>query len=171
MTTGTTHCCERIDAGIRAVCRWILYATMVFLFVVLSINVILRYAAGTSMQWAGEVPELVFPWMVMAGVVLAAQHGAHISIVWLTEKFSPSLRRLVRALNALVLMAGYSYLAWGTYTLMPIVHTEHSHVLHIPTSVTYGCMLAGFIALVLTSLTQGLRGWGEDDTAASTAAH
>jgi TRAP-type C4-dicarboxylate transport system permease small subunit len=144
---------------------------MVFLFVVLTVNVILRYAAGTSMQWAGEVPELVFPWMVMAGVVLAAQHGAHISIVWLTERFSPPMRRLVRVLNALILMAGYSYLAWGTYTLMPIVHTEHSHVLHIPTSVTYGCMLAGFIALVLTSFTQGLRGWREDDKAAPAAAH
>jgi TRAP-type C4-dicarboxylate transport system permease small subunit len=158
VTSGTTHCCERIDA-------------MVFLFVVLSINVILRYAAGTSMQWAGEVPELVFPWMVMAGVVLAAQHGAHISIVWLTEKFSPSMRRLVRTLNALILVVGYSYLAWGTYTLMPIVHTEHSHVLHVPTSVTYGCMLVGFLALVLTSFTQGLRGWHEDDTAATPAPH
>ena len=171
MTTGTTHCCVRVDAGIRAVCRWILYATMVFLFVVLTINVILRYLAGTSMQWAGEIPELVFPWMVMAGVVLAAQHGAHISIVWLTEKFSPPMRRLVRLLNAAILMAGYSYLAWGTYTLMPIVHTEHSHVLHVPTSVTYGCMLAGFIALVLTSFTQGLRSWGEAPTSTSTASH
>ena len=171
MTSGTTHCCERIDAGIRAVCRWILYATMVFLFVVLTINVILRYVAGTSMQWAGEVPELVFPWMVMAGVVLAAQHGAHISIVWLTEKFSPPLRRGVRLLNGLVLISGYSYLAWGTYTLMPIVHTEHSHVLHVPTSVTYGCMLVGFIALVLTSLTQALRGWHAGESTSPSAAH
>jgi TRAP-type C4-dicarboxylate transport system permease small subunit len=109
--------------------------------------------------------------MVMAGVVLAAQHGAHISIVWLTEKFSPPLRRGVRLLNGLILMAGYSYLAWGTYTLMPIVHTEHSHVLHVPTSVTYGCMLVGFIALVLTSLTQALRGWHAGESTSPPAAH
>ena len=159
MTSGTTHCCERIDAGIRAVCRWILYATMVFLFVVLSINVILRYAAGTSMQWAGEVPELVFPWMVMAGVVLAAQHGTHISIVWLTEKFSASARRFFLLLNAGLLFVGYGFLTWGTWTLLPIVHTEHSHVLGVPTSVTYGCMMLGFTALMLTSFTQALRAW------------
>lgn len=159
MFSRTNQCCDWVDAAVQAVCRWILYITMVFLFVVLTINVILRYVAGTSMQWAGEVPELVFPWMVMAGVVLAAQHGSHISIVWLTEKFSPSLRRVVKLVNAAILMVGYALLAWGTWTLMPIVHTEHSHVLGVPTSVTYGCMLLGFVALILTALTQGMKVW------------
>lgn len=159
MSPGMKRCCNGIDGAVQAVCRWILYITMVFLFVVLSVNVALRYIGGTSMQWAGEVPELVFPWMVMAGVVLAAQHGTHISIVWLTEKFSPSVRRFFMLLNASLLFVGYGFLTWGTWTLMPIVHTEHSHVLGVPTSVTYGCMLLGFMALMLTSLTQALRAW------------
>lgn len=159
MSSSTNQCCDWLDAAVQAACRWILYITMVFLFVVLTINVILRYVAGTSMQWGGEIPELVFPWMVMAGVVLAAQHGAHISIVWLTEKFSPELRRIVKVANAAILMAGYSLLAWGTWTLLPIVHAEHSHVLGVPTSVTYGGMMVGFIALVITSLTQGVKVW------------
>lgn len=164
MSSQTHLCCDRLDAAVQAVCRWILYITMVLLFVVLTVNVILRYAAGTSMQWAGEIPELVFPWMVMAGVVLAAQHGSHISIVWLTEKFSPSVRRIVKMANAAVLMIGYALLAWGTWTLMPIVHTEHSHVLGVPTSVTYGCMLAGFLALVATSFTQAWRVWSDPES-------
>ena len=141
MFSSTNQCCDWLDAAVQAACRWILYITMVFLFGVLTINVILRYVAGTSMQWGGEIPELVFPWMVMAGVVLAAQHGSHISIVWLTEKFSPKLRRIVKLVNSAILMAGYSLLAWGTWTLLPIVHAEHSHVLGVPTSVTYGGML------------------------------
>ena len=164
MSPGMTRCCNGIDGAVQLVCRWILYATMVFLFVVLTVNVALRYIGGTSMQWAGEVPELVFPWMVMAGVVLAAQHGTHISIVWLTEKFSPGTRRFFLLLNATLLFAGYGFLAWGTMTLLPIVHTEHSHVLGIPTSVTYGCMLLGFTALMLTSFTQALRAWANQVT-------
>ena len=159
MSPGMIRCCNGIDGAVQSVCRWILYATMVFLFLVLSVNVALRYIGGTSMQWAGEVPELVFPWMVMAGVVLAAQHGTHISIVWLTEKFSASVRRFFLLLNAGLLFVGYGFLTWGTWTLLPIVHTEHSHVLGVPTSVTYGCMMLGFTALMLTSLTQALRAW------------
>ena len=96
---------------------------------------------------------------VMAGVVLAAQHGTHISIVWLTEKFSASVRRFFLLLNATLLFVGYGFLTWGTWTLLPIVHTEHSHVLGVPSSVTYGCMMLGFTALMLTSLTQALRAW------------
>ena len=159
MSPGMIRCCNGIDGAVQSVCRWILYATMVFLFLVLSVNVALRYIGGTSMQWAGEVPELVFPWMVMAGVVLAAQHGTHISIVWLTEKFSAPVRRFFSLLNATLLFAGYGFLTWGTWTLLPIVHTEHSHVLGVPSSVTYGCMMLGFTALMLTSLTQALRAW------------
>lgn len=162
MSPGMIRCCNGIDAAVRAVCRWILYATMVFLFIVLAVNVALRYIGGTSMQWAGEVPELVFPWMVMAGVVLAAQHGTHIGIVWLTEKFSAPVRRFFLLLNASFLFVGYGFLAWGTVTLLPIVHTEHSHVLGVPTSVTYGCMLLGFSALMLTSFTQALRSWSNE---------
>jgi TRAP-type C4-dicarboxylate transport system permease small subunit len=159
MTHSMQRACDALDRSVQSVCRWILYITMVTLFGVLTLNVMLRYAAGTSMQWAGEMPELVFPWMVMAGVVLASQYGSHISIVWLTEKFSATLLRWLKLGHALALMAGYATLAWGTWTLIPIVHSEHSHVLGVPTSVTYSCMLLGFAAMVLTAFSQGLRSW------------
>lgn len=168
MSSKTPQCCNWLDTAVQAVCRWILYVTIVSLFVVLTANVLLRYVAGTSLQWAGEIPELVFPWMVMAGVVLASQYSSHISIVWLTEKFSPPVLRIVKMANAGILMIGYGLLAWGTWTLMPIVHTEHSHVLGVPTSVTYGCMLIGFLALVATSFTQGLRVWCDPESGNST---
>jgi TRAP-type transport system small permease protein len=159
MTTLTQRGCDALDHAVQAVCRWILYLSMVSLFLALTINVVLRYVAGTSLQWAGELPELVFPWMVMAGVVLASQYGSHISIVWLTEKFSATALRIAKLGHAIALMAGYATLAWGTWTLIPIVHSEHSHVLGVPTSVTYSCMLGGCVAMVLTALTQGLRTW------------
>jgi TRAP-type C4-dicarboxylate transport system permease small subunit len=159
MTTLTQRCCDALDQSVQAVCRWMLYLTTLSLFVALTVNVILRYVAGTSLQWAGELPELVFPWMVMAGVVLASQCGSHISIVWLTDKFSASVLRIAKLCHAIALMGGYAMLAWGAWTLIPIVHSEHSHVLGVPTSVTYSCMLTGFCAMVLTALTQGLRAW------------
>ena len=149
--------CDRIDGSVRAACRGVLYVTTVLLFLILSINVFLRYLWGSSLQSAGEAPELMFPWMVMAGVVLAAQHGAHISIVWFVEQVPPAARRVIGLLNCAILVAGYSVLAYGTTTLLPVVHEEHSHVLGVPSSVTYACMLAGFVLLVVTTLTQAAR--------------
>ena len=157
MPLSLSKTCDRIDGSVRAACRGVLYVTTVLLFLILSINVFLRYVWGSSLQSAGEAPELMFPWMVMAGVVLAAQHGAHISIVWFVEQVPPAARRVIGLLNCAILVAGYSVLAYGTSTLLPVVHEEHSHVLGVPSSVTYSCMLIGFVFLVITTLTQAAR--------------
>src|SRR2546427_8682187 len=66
---------ERLVTGL---CRAVLWASTLVIFVILVCNTALRYASGASLQWANEVPELLFPWLVMSGVVLAAAHGAHI---------------------------------------------------------------------------------------------
>ena len=157
MSQTLSKACDRIDGSVRAACRGVLYVTTVLLFLILSINVFLRYLWGSSLQSAGEAPELMFPWMVMAGVVLAAQHGAHISIVWFVEQVPPAASRVIGLLNCAILVVGYSVLAYGATTLLPVVHSEHSHVLGVPSSVTYACMLCGFVLLVITTLTQAAR--------------
>ncbi len=149
--------CDFIDACITKVCRAVLYVTTVLLFLILSVNVFLRYLSGSSLSWAGELPELMFPWLVMAGVVLAAQYGSHIAISWFLDRIPKGTRRIIAILNCLILVIAYGNLAWGTYTLMPIVSTEYTQVLGVPSSVTYTCMLIAFLLLVVTSLTQAAR--------------
>jgi len=146
-----------VDASIQTLCRVIIYITTVLLFVILATNVFLRYLSGSSLSWAGELPELMFPWLVMAGVVLAAQYGSHIAISWFLDRIPVSARRVIVVLNCFILMAAYAALAWGTYTLMPIVSSERTQVLQVPSSVTYSCMLAAFLMMIVTSLTQAIR--------------
>src|SRR5262245_19714961 len=81
-----------IDRAIGTACRGVLYVTRAVVFAILSANVALRYVAGTSLASASELPELLFPWMIMAGVVLAAQHGSHIAVVIFTQKLGASRR-------------------------------------------------------------------------------
>ncbi len=75
-----------------------------------------------------EDTELLFPWMVMAGVVLAAQHGAHISIAWFVEKLPEGARRPVAILNCVILVIAYGILVHATVQLL-VVADERSHVL------------------------------------------
>ena len=94
-----------VDRGIGSVCRVLLYLTMAIVFAILSINVGLRYVAGTSLSWASELPELLFPWMIVAGVVLAAQHGSHIAVVIVTKDHNRGL--VFKApVNANIVMQG-----------------------------------------------------------------
>ena len=157
MSHGLIRLCDVVDASIQTLCRVIIYITTLLLFLILATNVFLRYLSGSSLSWAGELPELMFPWLVMAGVVLAAQYGSHIAISWFLDRIPVPARRVIVVLNCFILMAAYTALAWGTYTLMPIVSTERTQVLQVPSSVTYSCMLAAFVLMVVTSLSQAIR--------------
>ena len=59
-----------IERAVGGICRAVLWVSTSVIFVILCGNTVLRYATGASLQWGNEVPELLFPWLVMAGVVL-----------------------------------------------------------------------------------------------------
>ena len=147
-----------VDRLIGALCRWTLYLTLTSTFIILSVNVALRYAAGTSLTWASELPELMFPWMIMAGVVLAAQHGSHIAVVIMTQRLGAS-RRWVLSGGTLTVAVLYAVLAWYSWPLMVIAADERSPMLQVPGSVSVGCLLVGFLLLSITALLQLPRVW------------
>ena len=142
---------QLIDRAIGAACRAALYATLAVVFVILAANVALRYVAGTSLASASELPELLFPWMIMAGVVLAAQHGSHIAVVILTQKLGAS-RRWVLAGGSLVVAVLYAALAATAWPLMEIAADERSPILQVPGSVSVGCLVIGFALLSIVTL-------------------
>jgi TRAP-type C4-dicarboxylate transport system permease small subunit len=144
---------DRAQRAIALLCHGILYTTLVVMFCILSINVALRYLVGTSLAWASEVPELMFPWLIMAGVVLAAQHGSHIAVVILTQKLGAA-RRWVLAGGSALVAAMYLGLAWAARQLLSIAADEYTPMLHVPGSLTVGCLIGGFVLLALTALMQ-----------------
>ena len=153
---------QRIDRAIGAACRAVLYVTLAVVFVILSANVALRYVAGTSLASASELPELLFPWMIMAGVVLAAQHGSHIAIVIVTQKLKAS-RRWVLAGGSLVVAVLYAGLAATAWPLMEIAADERTPILQVPGSVSVGCLVLGFAVLSLVTLCRLPEVWAGSD--------
>lgn len=141
-----------IDRAVAFVCRVILWVSTSVIFVILVANTVLRYATGSSLQWANELPELLFPWLVIAGVVLAAQHGAHITTSFLMERVPPAVRRVVGVVTWLAVCGMYATLSWATYRALEIVHDEKSPILQVPGSVTYGCVMLGMVMLGLLAL-------------------
>lgn len=146
-------CIDWVNHGIGLVCRFVLYVTLAATFLILSVNVALRYVSGTSLAWASELPELMFPWIIMSGVVLAAQHGSHIAVVLLTQRLG-SARRWVLAGGAILVAALYLGLTWASLPLMEIAADEYTPILNVPGSLTVGCLMAGFVLLAVVTLTQ-----------------
>lgn len=149
---------ERLSRAISHACAGVLYVTFAAIFAILCSDVVLRYFSGSSLRWAAEIPELLFPWLVMAGVVLAAQHGAHIATTFLADTLHGPARRVVTVIGHVAIIAAYSVLAVVAARAIPIVADEHSPILGVPGSVTYVCLLIGFVLIVLVHLRELLGG-------------
>ncbi len=148
-----------IERTVVALCRLLLWVSTSVIFVILVANTVLRYATGSSLQWANEVPEQLFPWLVMSGVVLAAAHGAHITTSFLMDAVPAALRRWTAIATWLVVAALYGTLAWATFQMLDIVHDEKSAILQVPGSLTYGCVMAGLLMLGLLALKSAWNAW------------
>jgi TRAP-type transport system small permease protein len=148
-----------LERAIVGICSVVLWVTTVVIFLILTANTVLRYTGGTGLQWANELPELLFPWLVIAGVVLAAEKGSHIATVFLMEVLPPKVQRVVVSVGWLVVAALYGTLSKATYGMLDIVHDEKSPILHVPGSVTYGCVLVGMVMLALLALQSAWQAW------------
>lgn len=148
-----------LDLVVGVVCRALLWLSTTVIFVILSANTVLRYVTGSSLQWANEVPELLFPWLVMSGVVLAAQHGAHIATTFLMEALRERVRRIVATVGWVVVAGLYAMLAVATLRMLEVVHDEKTPILQLPGSLTYGCVMGGMALLALLALQSAWRAW------------
>jgi TRAP-type C4-dicarboxylate transport system permease small subunit len=149
--TGTTWLAWP-DHIVDVLCKAVLCVTCIAMFAILLSNVFLRYLFGTSLEWAAELPELLFPWFVMSGVVLATSHNAHIYIGFITDRSAGTARVALAFLRAALIVAAYAVLAWIALDLLPIVADERTPVLGVPGSVTYFCLLLGFALIGLKEL-------------------
>ena len=153
---------KAVDSLIAWWCHAVLYVTLSVVFVILSVNVVLRYAAGSSLAWASELPELMFPWMIMSGVVIAAQHGSHIAVVILTQKLGAA-RRWVLTAASLVVAGLYLGLAYAAWPVFEIAADERTPIMQVPGSVSVGCLLLGFVMLAIVTLLRLPQVWrGEE---------
>ena len=148
-----------VERGIVRICQGLLWVTVSAIFVILASNVALRYLTGSSLRWASEVPEMLFPWLVMAGVVLGAVRGSHITTTFFLDTLSPPWQRRLLVAGSLAVAGAYAVLAWATARMLPIVHDEHSPILGVPGSVTYGCVMLGLTMIALLSLESAWRLW------------
>ena len=85
---------------------------MAAMVVVVSLQVLLRYAFNTSLDWSEDVARLLFVWSIFLAIPLGVKQGAHIGIELLVVQLPPTVRTsLVRlmALGCAALMGAVGY--------------------------------------------------------------
>lgn len=147
-----------IDRAVALLCRAVVVVTGLVLLGVLSANVAARYAFGMGgFAWAQEIPEQAFPWFIAAGVVLAAQAGAHIAVDIATQQLPERGRQVLLVLVNALVVAAYAWLALLALEVAEIAKLQQSTILRIPGSYGYWAMAMLAALTSLSAATIALR--------------
>lgn len=147
-----------VDRAVSLLCQGVLLLTGVGLMGTLTANVIARYVLATGgFDWAEEVPQQLFPWFIMAGVVMAVQHGGHVAVEWLMGKLGREGKRAVLLAGHALVALSYAWLCWQALVVADIVAIERSPALGLPGSYSYWAIAAGCALLALSTATVAVR--------------
>jgi len=156
------------DSPVALVVRWVdntivgistvlAIGSLAVMFVSLMAEVIVRYLTNQGMGWPTEMPNILFPWLVMGGVVLAAQRGQHIAVTAITAMLGKTGNRTLLVAHQLLIAAAFFYLAWVGLDVIEITGSEAYPVTGITAQWAYMAMIYGFVGLGITALTTLVR--------------
>jgi len=147
-----------VDRLITRLCRFLVLVTGIALTAILTGNIVARYVLATGgIDAAQELPELLFPWFIVAGIALAAQAGGHLGVDWLFNRLSPRGRVWFLHFANAIVIASYLILCQQSLVLAESTHVQLSPVLNIPTSQGYLAMALGCLLLALATACSSVR--------------
>jgi len=141
-----------VDKTIVAAAAAVAIGALVVMFVSLMAEVIVRYFTNQGMGWPTEVPSILFPWLVMGGIVLAAQRGQHIAVTALQARLGRLGNRVLLTAHQVLVAATFFYLAWVGLDVVEITGSEIYPVTGITAKWAYLAMIVGFVGLGVTAL-------------------
>lgn len=146
-----------IDGALVASSIVLAISSLVIMFLALMAEVVVRYLTNQGMGWPSEMPNILFPWLVMSGVVLGAQRGQHIAVTALLGLLGRTGNRLLLLALQVLIAATFFYLAYIGFDVLEITGTEEFPVTGITAYWAYLALIVGFSGLGITALTTFVR--------------
>jgi TRAP-type C4-dicarboxylate transport system permease small subunit len=142
-----------VDGALVAVSIALAISSLVIMFLSLMAEVVVRYVTNQGMGWPSEMPNILFPWLVMSGVVLGAQRGQHIAVTALLGALGRTGNRILLLALQVLIAATFFYLAYIGLDVLEITGSEEFPVTGITAFWAYLALVAGFFGLGFTALT------------------
>lgn len=152
-----------VDNTVVGISTVLAIGTLAVMFLSLMAEVIVRYLTNQGMGWPTEMPNILFPWLVMGGIVLAAQRGQHIAVTAVNTLLGRGGNRILLVSHQILIAAAFFYLAWVGLDVIEITGSETYPVTGITAQWAYLALIYGFVGLGITALTTLARVLQADD--------
>ena len=137
--------------------RIIAVGCLASMFVLLFMNVVMRYALGDGIPWAYEIHALLLPWLVAGGVVVAAARGRNIAITILPSLLGPERTRILMILISLILFAICLSVLWSSQPILKAAQFQSLATLGIKQVWGYSSLVYAFGGMAVIALLDALR--------------
>lgn len=120
----------------------------------LMLGVIYRYILQSSLAWAAELPNILFPWFVMSGATLAAINRQHLGVDYFVAKLKGEHQHWIgfgiHILLAVVLIG----VAVISLDMLEILSRQKTPVLYWPRSWAFAALPLGLSTLAMAVITE-----------------
>ena len=152
-----------IDRVIAYVSGFVAVVSTVVIFLALLADVVVRYATNRGLGWPSEMPQILFPWLIMGGIVLAASRGGHIAVPLFLEALRKGTARIVLVLMQVLVFITFAYLARVSIDVVNITKNQLFPITRLPQLYAYSALVAGFASIAIISIVTLVRILHADD--------
>jgi TRAP-type transport system small permease protein len=140
---------EKFDQFFVRANQLLIGVMMLVMFVLVFINVLGRYGIGKSWAAAEEISTFLMIWVAYLGAGLALREGRHAAIDMFQDKLPVELRRSLRALLGIVILAFFGLLAWLGIRMSIFGWSQETIATQMPTGIPYLAIPLGSIMFCL----------------------
>ena len=125
---------SRILDAVDRLARWVIVAASAAMIAIVTLQVILRYAFNSSIDWSDEISRLLFVWSMFLAIPLGIREGAHVGIELLTAHIPAAARALLTKGCALVTAAMMAVVFWQAVKVSMLTWDEMMQSLNLSTN-------------------------------------
>lgn len=110
-----------LDLGVAAINKNVAVIGIALGVILAFVNVVLRYAFGTSLTWAGELTNYLFMWSALFGAAYGFKKGIHISVTVMLGLFPSPVAKAFVILSNMISFVYLGLMSYFGYELVLLV--------------------------------------------------
>jgi len=128
----------------------VLAVALAVVSLVITTNVILRFAFDTSLMWSGEISGGLLVWITFLGAYRCSRERSHLVIDLFTERCSAVFRNRMAILRSVIQAISFALLAYLSFRVTQLVGASRMQTIDWPVGIWFSAIFVGFVLLTLS---------------------
>ena len=134
---------------LNTVIKYVLIVMVIAMFILTTVQVILRYGFNRALSWSEELVRFLFVWATFLGAAIGIKEHIHIGVDAVVNFLPANLRRYADTVVYLIIFAFGIVLVTAGMSVVTLTHSQLSPALDLPMSYVYIAIpLGGALSMI-----------------------